>query len=93
MEEHQPRNAFDIPKVFYFEVGNTHTGSRKHLRYRIEPRDGMLQTEVWRQDLAYEIVQERGGIEGSAEFPVSEEGFQQMLDYLQQEYDKDTECG
>lgn len=88
MEEHQPRNAFDIPKVFYFEVGNTHSGSRKHLRYRVEPSDGMLHISVWRHDLCFEIAEERGMIEGTAEYPVSEEGFQQMLDYLQEEYDK-----
>lgn len=88
MEEHKPRNAFDIPKVFYFEAGNTHTGSRDHLRYRVEPADGILHVEVWRQDLCYEVVQERGGIEGSAEFPVSGEGFEQMLTFLQSEYDR-----
>ena len=88
MEEHQPRNAFDIPKVFYFEVGNVHTGSRKHLRYRVEPADGMLHIDVWRQDLCFEIVQERGELEAHADCPISEEGFQQMLDFLQAEYDK-----
>lgn len=88
MEEHQPRNAFDIPKVFYFEVGNVHSGSRKHLRYRVEPADGMLHIDVWRQDLCFEIVQERGELEAHADFPISEEGFQQMLDFLQAEYDK-----
>ena len=88
MEEHQPRNAFDIPKVFYFEVGNVHSGSRKHLRYRVEPAEGMLHIDVWRQDLCFEIVQERGELEGHAEFPVSEDGFQQMLDFLQAEFDK-----
>ena len=88
MEEHQPRNAFDIPKVFYFEVGNIHTGSRKHLRYRVEPSEGMLHIAVWRQDICFEIAEERGIIEATAEYPVSEEGFQQMLDLLQAEYDK-----
>ena len=88
MEEHQPRNAFDIPKVFYFEVGNVHSGSRNHLRYRVEPADGMLHIDVWRQDLCFEIVQARGELEAHADCPVSEEGFQQMLDFLQSEYDK-----
>ena len=40
MEEHKPRNQFDIPAVFYFEVGNTHSGSRDHLRYQVKPEDG-----------------------------------------------------
>ena len=88
MEEHQPRNAFDIPKVFYFETGNTHTGSRKHLRYRVEPAEGILHIAVWRKDVCFEIAEADEAIEGTAEYPVTEEGFQQMLDYLQAEFDK-----
>lgn len=87
MEEHQPRNAFDIPKLFYFESKNTHTGSRGKLRYIIVPEGGQLQVSVWRQDLCYEIVRDRGGIEGEAQFPLTEEGFEQMIAYLQTEYD------
>lgn len=86
MEEHQPRNQFDIPKLFYFEAGNVHTGSRKHLRYRVDPADNQLKIEVWRKDLCYELVQ--GGIEAEATVPLTEEGFQQMLDFLQAEYEK-----
>lgn len=88
METHEPRNAFDIPKPFYFEAGNIHTGSRKQLRYRIEPTDGLLHTEIWRQDLCYELIKEQNAIEGNADFPLSEDGFQQMIDYLQAEFDK-----
>lgn len=88
MEEHQPRNAFDIPKTFYFVSGNTHTGSRGPLRYRVKPADGMLQIDAWHEDLCYERVKEKeGGIIASAEYPVSDEGFQQMLDFLQVQYD------
>ncbi len=89
MEEHKPRNAFDIPAVFYFEVGNTHTGSRGQLRYRIQPKDGCLITEVWKQDLCYELAKERGLITAEDSFPVTAEGFQQMLAFLQMHYDGD----
>lgn len=88
MEEHQPRNAFDIPKVFYFEAGNVHTGSRGHLRYRVEPSEGLLKIVVWREDICFELAQERGLTAQTAEYPVSEEGFQQMLDFLQNEYER-----
>lgn len=88
MQEHQPRNAFDIPKLFYFVSGNIHTGSRGKLRYIIVPEDGQMNVSVWRQDLCYEIVCEQGGIEGEAQFPVSEEGFSQMLAYLQTEFER-----
>lgn len=87
MEEHQPRNAFDIPKVFYFESGNVHTGSRGKLRYRVDPADSILHIAVWREDICYELAEERGIIGHTAEYPVSEEGFQQMLDFLQTEYE------
>ncbi len=91
MEEHKPRNAFDIPKVFYFEAGNVHTGSRGHLRYRVNPADKQLKVEVWRKDLCYELVQD--AIEATATFSQDEEGFQQMLDFLQAEYEKKVSAG
>ena len=93
MEEHQPRNAFDIPKTFYFISGNTHTGSRGRLRYRVEPADGLLKTEVWRADVCYEIACEKELIAARGEFPVSDEGFEQMLAFLQAEYDKPETAG
>ena len=89
MQEHQPRNVFDIPAVFYFEAGNIHTGSRGHLRYRVQPnKEGVMTVEVWREDICYELAKSREIIGAAAEFPVSAEGFQQMLDFLQAEFEK-----
>ncbi|MBR6108095.1 MAG: hypothetical protein IKQ39_08835 [Oscillospiraceae bacterium] len=88
MDEHKPRNSFDIPAVFYFEVGNMHSGSRDQLRFFITPADGMLHADTWNEDVCYEIAQERGILSGHADFPLSEEGFQQMIAFLQAEYDK-----
>ena len=88
MEEHKPRNQFDIPAVFYFEVGNTHSGSRDHLRYQVKPEDGKLVIETWSEDVCYDIAKERGIISGTAEPPISPEGFQEMLAFLQQEYER-----
>ena len=87
MEEHKPRNAFDIPVVFYFEAGNTHTGCRGALRYRVQPKDGRLWTEAWGEHICYELAKERGIITGAADFPISAEGFQEMLAFLQTQYD------
>ena len=88
MQEHQPRNAFDIPKLFYFQSSNIHTGSRGPLRYIVIPEDGQLLVSVWRQDLCYEIIRDRGEIEAAEQFPLTEEGFEQMLAFLQTEYDR-----
>lgn len=91
MEEHEPRNAFDIPKVFYFQVGNIHTGSKGPLRYRVEPADGLLKVDTWSEDLCYEIIREREKILAHEEFPVSEPGFDEMIDFLQVQYDQLTD--
>ena len=40
MEEHKPRNAFDIPKVFYFKAGNIHTGTRDAYSVTHQSRSG-----------------------------------------------------
>ncbi len=86
MTEHQPRNAFDIPKLFYFQAKNVHSGSRGKMRYRICPEGDELLVAVWRKDLCYELVMDE--IEGENTFPLSEEGFQAMLDWLTEEYNK-----
>ncbi len=88
MTEHQPRNAFDIPKLFYFQAKNVHSGSRGKMRYRICPENDMLTVAVWRKDLCYELVAD--AIEGEQTFPLSEEGFQAMLDWLAAEFAKTT---
>ncbi len=86
MTEHQPRNAFDIPKLFYFEAKNVHTGSRGKLRYRVCPEGGELLVAVWRQDLCYELVMDQ--LEGENSFPLTEEGFDAMLAWLEEEYSR-----
>lgn len=86
MTEHKPRNAFDIPKLFYFEAKNIHSGSRGKLRYRVCPEGGELLVAVWRQDLCYELVMDQ--LEGEAAFPMTEDGFNEMIQWLSAEYEK-----
>lgn len=88
MTEHQPRNAFDIPKLFYFQAKNVHSGSRGNMRYRISPENDSLLVAVWRKDLCYELVRDANGIEAENSFPLSEDGFQAMLDWLSDEFAK-----
>ncbi|MGN0647469.1 MAG: hypothetical protein ACI4J3_02420 [Oscillospiraceae bacterium] len=90
MTEHQPRNAFDIPKLFYFQAKNVHSGSRGKMRYRICPENDMLSVAVWRKDLCYELVTDTDAIEAKNSFPLSEDGFQAMLDWLAAEFAKTT---
>ncbi len=86
MTEHPPRNEFDIPKLFYFEAKNVHSGSRGKLRYRVCPEEDRLLVAVWRQDLCYELVMDQ--LEGENAFPLTEEGFDAMITWLAAEYAK-----
>ncbi len=88
MTEHQPRNAFDIPKLFYFQAGNIHTGSRKALRYRICPKEDTLQVEIWDTDLCYELAIQQ--LKDTAVFSLTEDGFEEMLKWLTAAYEAMT---
>lgn len=85
MTEHQPRNAFDIPKLFYFQAGNLHTGSKKALRYRICPKENTLQVAIWHTDLCYELAAQQ--LADEAAFPLTEDGFEEMLTWLTAAYE------
>lgn len=72
------RNQFDLPEVFYFESKNCYTGSKGKLRFRIDVKDGQLICAVWRKDICFELAE----IEDTAEFPLSAEGYDGMIAYL-----------
>lgn len=72
------RNQFDLPEVFYFESKNCYTGSKGKLRFRIDGKDGQLICAVWRKDICFELAE----IENTAEFPLSKEGYDEMIAYL-----------
>lgn len=72
------RNQFDLPEVFYFESKNCYTGSKGKLRFRIDVKDGQLICAVWRKDICFELAE----IENTAEFPLSKEGYDEMIAYL-----------
>lgn len=82
-------NDFDIPRPFYFQSGNTFTGSRKNLNYKIVPKDDIFHVSVWHGFICSELAE----IQDSAEFPISEEGFQNMLQWLETCYQKGENHG
>lgn len=67
-----------LPTLSSMEYGNVWTGSRKNARWRIEPKDGVMQTEVWPGPLCYEC----STVTHTAQFPVSEEGIEQLRRWL-----------
>jgi len=67
-----------LPTLSSMEYGNIWTGSRKNARFRIVPADGVMAVEVWPGPLCYECSQ----VTHTAQFPVSEEGIDQLRSWL-----------
>ena len=73
-------NAFDIPRIYYFEAKNYFTGSRKELNFRIDSDGETMKVITWHGF----ISSEKCTPEESAEFPVTSDGHQQLLDWLEE---------
>ena len=54
------RNQFDLPGIYYFQAGNTYTGSKGKLRFRIDV-DGQIHVACWRTPLCFELRKWRAG--------------------------------
>lgn len=76
-------NAFDIPRIYYFESKNTFTGSRGNFNFKIVP-DGELKVSTWHGFINSALAT----IEHEASFPISEEGHTQMVQWLDEQYKK-----
>lgn len=69
-----------LPTLSSMEYGNLWTGSRNHARWRILPADGVMNTELWYGPLCYELSQ----VAHTCQFPISQEGIEQLRDWLQE---------
>lgn len=67
-----------LPTLSSMEYGNVWTGSRKNARWRIVPADGVMAVEAWPGPLCYEC----STVTHNAEFPISEEGIEQLRGWL-----------
>lgn len=74
-------NAFDIPNLYYFQSKNMFTGSRKAFNFKIVP-DGELKVCTWHGFINSELAE----IEHEADFPMTAEGFEEMLRWLDARY-------
>lgn len=75
-------NDFDIPRLYYFESGNIFTGSRDSLNFRIVPKDGEMTAFIWHGFICSELAE----MEAEQVFPLSKEGFDEMLLWLEEKY-------
>ncbi len=72
---------FDIPKFYYFDSGNDYSGSKGDFAYKIVTGE-KLTCRTWHGRLCSMKAQ----IENEAEFERSEEGFSEMIKWLEDKY-------
>lgn len=76
-------NDFDIPRLYYFQSGNVFTGSRGNFNFRIDPAETMS-VRTWQGFLCSDLAE----TEQENSFPITEEGFADMLTWMQEIYQK-----
>lgn len=67
-----------IPTLSHWEYGNEWSGERGNARFLILPADGQMNVEMWPGPMSREFVEPQM----TASFPVSEEGIQEMKQWL-----------
>ncbi len=73
---------FEIRDFDYFQFGNTYTGSLEQFRYRIVPKDGVLTVSLWHGEQCFE----RAEIQKNREFPLTPQGLEEAVAYMEQQY-------
>lgn len=85
------KEELDLQKLNFFTEGNTFTGGRTKdwakktmLRYLVRPdrENEKLQAFSWTKDLCFD----RAGEKQEAEFPLTEEGLEQIRNWLTDQY-------
>ena len=86
------KTEMDLQKLVFFTQGNTFTGSRTKdaasgllLRYRVAPDngEGELVAHCWQQDICFELAKDAAEVR----FPMTEEGLDQVQQWLSQQYE------
>ena len=72
---------FEIPKFYYFESGNDVSGSKDDFSYKIANGDTM-KCMTWHGRLC----SMKAEIEHEAEFERTQEGFEAMIKWLEEQY-------
>ncbi len=74
---------FDIPKFYYFESKNDFSGSKDQtFNYKIISGD-KLKIKIWHGW----ICSEKAEIEDEKEFPFDQNGFEDMIKWLDEQYE------
>ncbi|MDD6278320.1 MAG: hypothetical protein ACI4JE_08650 [Ruminococcus sp.] len=74
-------DIFDIPKFYYFDSGNDYSGSKGDFAYKIITAEKFT-CMTWHSRLC----SMKADIENSAEFDRTQEGFDSMIKWLEEQY-------
>lgn len=78
---------FDLRRFYYYECGNVFTGSLKNFNYKIVPDKEKITALIWHGMICSELAE----IEKEKSFEFNEEGFNEMVKWLEEEYKKQLE--
>lgn len=72
-----------IPNIGYFKEKNFFTGNVDDTRFRVAPEDGELKAWVYHK-WCFEYCLEHDEIFAQAQFPLDDDGMEQLLKWLQE---------
>ena len=72
---------FDIPRFYYFKSGNNYSGSKGNFTYKIENGE-QLKCLTWQGRLC----SVKAEIENEQEFEFTEQGFEELIKWLEEKY-------
>lgn len=86
-------NVYEIQVMDYFNSGNIFTGSRNGMRYKVEPfqpedAEKTFLVTIWPEPLCFEKTPDYQKV--TKQFPFNEEGRQELLAYLEENYQAET---
>lgn len=73
---------FDLRNFYFYQSGNSFTGSLKGFNYKIIPDSDKLKAMTWHGMLCSELAE----IENEKEFSFTQEGFDEMIKWLENIY-------
>ena len=100
MDKPRVSKIFDIPPYYYFESGNDYSGSKNlnQFNYKVEYNKdtpiGYMEVEYGKENLTLKIwhgmlCSEKATIEIEQTYPNNAEGFQEMIHFLEETYQKE----
>lgn len=76
---------FDLRNFYFYQSGNSFTGSLGSFSYKIVPDSDKLKCMTWHGMLCSELAK----MEHESEFPFTQEGFDEMIKWLENIYKKE----